>query len=295
MRAFLLAAVPLAAALGCFTLAPGCTLLWLFQNDPEGLPCELAADGTGRCLEGYTCVPRGADELPVCLKAGAKKKGEPCATSAECDEDLTCATGYTSCVDNPDDPNCSTIADAEKQRACRPVCDINDPAGCGPDELCFEAEVEGAVVAFCQQGVCGSDTDCQVIDGAEGFCVGEAVLGGRTGFCFEACDPLACSGGVCPDCTGVDGQADADTNCVNVIDETLSARTMCDTVGTVPAFAACNPFGEPCEFGSFCNAFVGGRAPFCSPWCRFPDAAPACDAPALCTQVAGELGFCAVP
>lgn len=284
----------LAVVAGATASASGCTLLWAFQNDPEGLPCELDENGKGRCLDGYACVPRGEGELPVCLKAGAKKKGEPCTSSDECDEDLTCATGYSVCNASSDDPNCSIIADEEQALACRPICDINAANDCGADELCFQ----GDGVAFCQKGVCATDGDCQTIDGVEGFCVGETVLGGRTGFCFEACDPLACAGGVCPDCTGVDGQVDPDASCLNVIDDGfLSSRTMCDTPGGIAAFEPCDPFGEPCEFGSFCNAFVAGAAPFCSPWCRFPDAAPACDPPAVCTQVeAGrELGFCALP
>jgi hypothetical protein len=284
----------LALALTAVALASGCTLLWIFQNDPDGLPCEVDEDGNGRCLEGYTCVPRGEDALPVCLRAGAKKLGEPCTIADECDRDLTCGTGYAVCATDPDDPNCSLVADAEKQLACRPICDVNSAETCGINQLCFQGETTG----FCQVGICGTDSDCQTIRGAEGFCVGEARLGGKTGFCFEGCNPLACAGGICPDCTGVDGQPDPDTNCVNVIDDGfLSARTMCDTNGTVPAFAPCDPFGEPCVHGSFCNAFVSGRAPFCSPWCRFPNAAPACNSPAVCRRVEQErdLGFCVVP
>jgi hypothetical protein len=282
----------LALFLGAGLASSGCTLLWLFNNDPERLPCEFAPGAqpvaeAGACLEGYTCVKEG-DEF-VCLKAGAKVEGEACTETAECDEDLVCATFYgVACEEDPDDANCSLIDDEEKDLACRKACDVNDPQSCAANQLCFD--VEG--VQFCQTGVCKDDTQCQVVDGAEGFCVGEIVLGGTTGFCFERCDPLQCADGVCDDCDGVDGQPDPGVNCVPVLDDVqLSDRAMCELAGEVAAFGSCAN-GARCSIGSFC-ANTGNDPLYCAPWCLVGGGAPACPNGAdKCVQIAGDLGFC---
>src|SRR5688500_12631695 len=70
-----------------------CTLLWIFNNDPAGLPCDFNSSQDGACLEGYTCIEQAQNEF-VCVAQGALGVGEPCVSSDQCDEDLTCATLY---------------------------------------------------------------------------------------------------------------------------------------------------------------------------------------------------------
>lgn len=270
-------------------LSSSCTILYLLNEDPDGLPCEIDDDGITHCLKGYTCVDKNDGSTPLCRKAGALQVGQACDEDAQCDEDLVCDTGYTSCADNPDDPNCSIVPSEQKDKACRLTCSVNDPDTCPADTLCFQ----NGDHEFCQAGTCATDSDCQ--EGFQGLCVGETVLGGKTGFCFQRCDPLRCAGGVCADCTGLDGVADPGLNCIAVLDEGLSARAMCDSVGDLQEGDTCDPVLDRCELGAFCNAAAGaalGRAPFCTRWCSFPSGAPACNSPTVCTQVSGNLGFC---
>lgn len=272
-----------------------CTLLWLLTNDPEGLPCDFSTSDTGACLDGYTCVKLDTGDS-VCLKAGKKKAGDACAKTAECGEQLVCASAYGSCLNGADDPNCDLVDDAAKNLACRPVCDINTQNSCGADQRCFELTSVAGINGFCESGVCTTDSDCGSVPGG-GLCDGEAILGGQTGFCFEVCDPLACDPATrtCPDCTGLDAVVDEGTNCVPPRDpnEVLTAgRTICDIAGGLAAFAPCGVGADTCTFGTACVNFNG--AALCRPWCTFPTGAPACDATATCTQVtAGNtLGIC---
>ncbi len=278
-----------------------CTFLYLFNSDPEGLPCDFTNSDQGACLDGYVCVnvesgdPDNPDINPVCLKAGAKKKGEACARNEECDSDLTCNTRFAACTGGGDDFNCDLVSDADKNLACRTVCDPQNPtATCNADEACVDL---GDGAPFCQSGTCTSDSDCNVHNGS-GFCIGEGNPPSKIGFCFEACNPLACSGGQCPDCKGVDGVVDASANCVPLLDEglTTSNRTMCDIIGTTADFSACDPLGEPCQGGAFCNNLIS-TGPVCTPWCFFDGSdqggSPGCSAPALCNNIDGStIGFC---
>lgn len=281
--------LPVAAVVAAFTLgASSCSLLWLFQSDPEGLPCELDANGLGACLDGYACVSRGDDQLPVCLKAAALREGEPCEVSAECMDGLTCASAYADCKGGSDDPNCSLVDNAEKELRCRTICLLGDPSKCGPDARCFQGEPDD----FCQRGVCASDSDCQARNDPA-TCVDEGRNPGRSGVCFEACDPLSCRQGTCPDCTGLDGIPDANRNCIPAIDvPALTQVTMCDAAGTTPVLAPCDPLGEPCEAGAFCNDFLPTFAPYCAQWCLYPTGAPACDGDARCEPAFDTVGVC---
>lgn len=269
--------------------APGCSLLWLFQSNPEGLPCELDESGVGSCLDGYACVARGEDELPVCLKSAALRQDEECEATEQCQDGLVCASAFAFCTGVHDDPNCSLIDDDEKVLRCRPVCTPGDHSRCGDNGRCFQ----GALGGFCQRGVCAADSDCQA-GGDNRFCVDERITG-NSGLCFETCDPLRCSGDSCADCTGLDGVPDLGQVCVPVIDEfTLSTRTMCDAAGTLPPLAACDRFGvDRCGPQSFCNDYIQGIEPYCAQWCRFPTGAPACDGNARCdSPFGGDLGIC---
>lgn len=282
------------ALVALFTLgASSCSLLWIFNNDPEGLPCADIDNQarTGRCLDGYTCVFRESDA--VCLKAGAKQAGDPCLSTDECDEDLVCATAYAQCGDDgADDVNCGLVGEAEEGLACRPACDIADPTGCPTGERCFEIQGVEGLNGFCQTGACGEDADCRTVGGNEGLCSGETGQG-KTGFCFEDCDPFSCATTSCTSCNGLDGAPDEGASCFPMPDEVLSERLVCLAHGGLPAFSQCGgPNDDICEFNTFCVSFQSQT--YCAPFCRFPSGAPACPGGEACVQIGGgQLGFCA--
>ncbi len=276
----------------CALGASSCTILYLFTSDPEGLPCADvdAATRTGRCLDGYTCVFRADDA--VCLKAGAKKAGDPCQDTDECDEELVCATAYAQCGDDgSDDVNCALVGEVEEGLACRPACDLADPAGCPTGERCFEVQGVEGVNGFCQTGACADDNECRTVNGDEGLCSGETGQG-STGFCFEDCDPFDCDGSACASCNGLDGAPDEGWSCFPVPDEVLSERLVCLPHGGLPAYSACGgPNDDICGFNTFCVTFSGQS--YCAPYCRYPSGAPACSVGHACQQIgASELGFC---
>lgn len=287
----------LRATLGLAAVAlpsASCSLLWVFNNDPEGLPCADVDNETrtGRCLEGYACVFR--ENEAVCLKAGAKQAGEPCLSSEECDEDLVCATEYAQCgADGADDVNCSLVGEAAEGLACRPVCDIADPSACPNGERCFEIQGVEGQNGFCQAGACGEDADCRTVVGNEGLCSGETGQG-KTGFCFEDCDPFSCAATSCGSCNGLDGAPDEGLSCFPMPDEVLSQRLVCLPHGGLPAFSPCGgPNDDICEFNTFCVNYQSSV--YCAPFCNYPSGAPACPGGEACVQIGatGSLGFCA--
>jgi hypothetical protein len=266
-----------------------CTLLWLFNNDPAGLPCDFTSSQEGACLEGYTCVEQANQEF-ICVAQGALGVGDVCIASDQCDEDLTCDTLYgTLCAgDGADDPICSLVADVEKERACRQICDIESPSGCPDNTLCVDGEPD-----YCQAGVCTTDTDCELVAGQGALCSGETLNEGKSGLCFEACNPLACNAqdGLCNDCTGVDGAPDG-KGCVPVPDESLGLRNVCDFPGVLANFADCSS-GERCGAGAFC--FVIGIGDLrCTPWCNASGGSPECPTNSECQRivVGNDLGHC---
>lgn len=268
-------------------LASSCSLLWIFNSDPAGLPCDFTSSQTGVCLDGYVCIEQTANEF-ICVVQGNLLKGERCVQSDQCDEGLVCATAYSSCLADGDDAICSMIPDEEKELACRDGCDISNPTTCAENERCFDGDPD-----FCQLGVCGTDGDCEPATGTNAICAGETLNEGTSGLCFQFCDPLGCDDGVCPDCTGVDGAVDLDQACVPVFDEITGNRNVCATVGDLPFFADCGS-GLGCVSGSFCGT-VDNVTSECLPWCRFgqqgaPQCPPAPDS--TCTSLGGELGFC---
>ena len=265
-----------------------CSLLWLFNSDPAGLPCDFTSSQNGEsgvCLDGYVCVEQAESEF-ICLVQGNLQKGEPCVQSEQCDESLTCATAYADCLVDGDDPICSMIPDAEKQLACRETCDIGNPTTCADNERCFDFEPD-----FCQLGVCSADSDCELVAGSNALCAGEQLNEGTSGLCFQFCDPLVCDDDVCSDCTGVNGQVNTDESCVPVFDEVVSTRNVCGTIGTQEFFADCGG-GEGCVAGSFCGT-VDGVTSICVPWCRFNSKnSPQCPSDSQCGGVGGDLGIC---
>jgi hypothetical protein len=151
---------------------------------------------------------------------------------------------------------------------------------------------------FCQEGTCATDSDCQGIAGSAGLCVNE--IGGRTGLCFELCDPFACDNatGLCGSCNGLDGAPDEFFSCFPPPDEFLigvnASRLVCLPHGNLQPFDACgDPGSDICGFNTFCANT--GTAVYCAPYCRFPNGAPACDQ-GTCTQITAgsDLGFCAL-
>lgn len=268
-----------------------CTLLWIFNNDPAGLPCDFTSSQGGACLEGYVCIEQAQDEF-VCVAQGALDVDEACAASDQCGEDLTCATFYgQACADGgDDDANCSLVepADIEKNLACHTICEIGNPSTCPNDTLCVDGEPD-----FCARGVCTTDSDCELVAGEGALCSGEGLNEGKSGLCFEACNPLACDAttGLCNDCTGVDGAADGKT-CVPVADEVgVSLRNVCAFPGTLEPFADCTS-GAGCVAGTFCGQLAVGVFR-CTPWCNAAGGAPACPVGSVCQSVLGSnLGVC---
>jgi hypothetical protein len=279
-----------ALALACGVVSSSsCTLLWIFNNDPAGLPCDFTSSQEGTCLEGYVCKQQSNNEF-ICVAKGALAADEACALSDECDEGLTCDTFYgLLCADGgDDDANCSLVdpPDVEKNLACHVICEIGNASTCPSDMLCVDGEPD-----FCARGVCATDSDCELVAGQGALCAGEGLNEGKSGLCFEACNPLACDAatGICNDCTGVDGAPDGKA-CVPVQDEALSSRNVCDFPGTLPAFADCST-GEGCVAGSFCGQFAVDVF-LCTPWCNAAGGAPECPVNSVCTPVVGDLGVC---
>lgn len=277
------------AALASLTTS-SCTLLWIFNNDPAGLPCDFTSSQEGTCLEGYVCKEQAANEF-ICVAKGALAVDEPCALSDECGEDLTCGTfyGQLCAADGDDDANCSLVTqpDVEKNLACHEICEITNPSTCPNDTLCVDGEPD-----FCARGVCTTDSDCELVAGQGALCSGEALNEGRSGLCFQFCNPLACdaSTGVCPQCTGVDDVVDTAKTCVPVPDEALSLRNVCDFAGTLPAFADCST-GEGCVAGSFCGQLAVDDFR-CTPWCNADGGAPECPVNSACSRIGASLGVC---
>jgi hypothetical protein len=275
------------------SLSSSCLVLYFLNEDPNQLPCDTSNDPHGQCLEGYVCVSadHGDGTAPqlLCVKAGFKTEGEPCAKTQECSSGLVCSTFYNDCAGAaPDDINCNLISEADKGNTCRPTCDpAKTTATCAIDERCFEVTGEN----FCQAGTCSSDSDCNTSTSDHpALCSGVESQGGKTGLCFLDCNPLNCTNGQCPDCVTLSGAVDVNKQCLPSVDAQLgSLRIICDDIGTVADFQPCD--GQNlCQFGSFCNITDQGNV--CTPWCDL--SAPACDNPHVCTQIANNsnIGFC---
>ena len=275
-------------AAGLSLSAPACTVIYAFNSDPGGLACE-----SGQCLDGYTCVDN------ICVNAGAKKAGDLCAKTAECESGLYCGSQYRQCVEGDpaadnganDDVNCALTVDEDEDMRCRLICDPAETAPCPQGQRCWlpPPDTEG-VTGFCQQGTCAADSECASQDA---LCSGAIGLG-KLGTCSENCDPLECTAQTCSGCEGLDGVPDAPYTCAPPIFESVTLRTVCTDAGGIPPYGACGSInGDLCSPGTFCIESTTGGSPFCSPWCRFPSGAPACPNQSdVCTLVGGSVGFC---
>jgi hypothetical protein len=248
--------------------ASGCTLLWLFNNDPEGLPCDFSESKVGRCLEGYTCVG-GA-----CARAGEKVIGDPCARNEECGSGLACAVpdAFRSCEDDGDDVNCALLDEDELELRCRQTCETVDDTSCASGERCWLlSDVEG------------SDAIC-----------GGAFESGPTGICQERCAPLTCAPNTaCTGCDGLDNLPDPGLNCIpQAFTAVNDFRFICDAAGSTPSFFECGAPGQDlCQLGSFCLQLLDGTG-VCVPWCAVSGGNPECPAGSTCQAVDGTIGFC---
>jgi hypothetical protein len=282
----------LAATLANVMSASGCTLLWLFNNDPEGLPCDFSESKAGGCLDGYTCVGG------LCMAAAEKVIGDPCARSEECARGLACAVpdGFRSCEDDGDDVNCALLDEDDLELRCRQSCETVDDTSCASGERCWLlSDVEG-VPGVCAKGTCATDTECRTIDGSDAIC-GGAFEAGTSGLCEETCAPLSCRvNDTCAGCDGLDnvvGDAELGFNCAPQAGTAVQDfRYVCTASGSTPDFAACGgPTDDLCRFGAFCIGFTDGTAA-CVPWCASGGGNPACPQGSACQDIDGTLGFC---
>ena len=266
------AVVVMALAFAAFST--GCTLIYATTANEENLPCGTDPE-VPRCLDGYACVT-AEDKIDRCVRAGFKAVGEACVASEECADGGFCADGYAGlCPVGSTDLNCARLANADTGLKCRAPCDTANGFSCSAGNRCFFAGSEGEI-AFCQVGICASDSDCSG-GGVDGICVGEFVSGGRSGLCAPACDPLGCFDNT--DCPCADEET-----CGTPPDEAgASAHNICNPIGDRVGGQVCDPL-NPCGFNETCvQRNVGDFV--CVDWCRVGSGAPECVGGARCDGV----------
>lgn len=279
-------------ALGCLG---GCSIWFLANQDPAGLPC---ADTSPFCLDTYTCVDG------LCLKAAALGEGQECRGDEECEDELVCTNAY-----NADecgvDINCelgrTTIATADTlrcHRTCNPNGVLTDECALG--ERCHP-DLTGRADGWCQAGTCTTPTDCggNAVNAAQNICIGgDANPGGNTpgsGLCLEGCDPLQCQVDVgCFGCTQTQNPTTGGLNAMGCEPFLITSNVACIEAGGVAHDGICDNVTTFCSAGSWCNIPQGAASGFCSKWCRLGGGAPACNAAhPNCNAVAGAVfGFC---
>lgn len=287
--------------------ASGCTLLWLFNNDPQGLPCQITKEHPeGECLDGYVCIVE--NDAPICVHAHTLEAGELCARTDQCKPGLACDIGpYRECAAGAvrDDINCKLIAKEETEKRCRQSCDGTfDDKICNKGERCFTVEDpdDKTIKGVCQPGTCASDSDCATADDDGAVCA-TAFGGGKTGLCVETCDPISCvpsQGGVCAGCDGLDDDADG-LNCIPLVDVLHPGGTglfpICTNPGGQAAFTLCAVQGaEDCEVGTFCTIASPGDdlgTAYCAPYCSAAGGNPECpNGPEKCQPLSATIGYC---
>ncbi|MFZ9886501.1 MAG: hypothetical protein ACO3JL_03270 [Myxococcota bacterium] len=262
----------------------GCTLWFLLNEDPEGLPCD---EPPTECLAGYTCVDGR------CLRAAVGGVGDQCQEDGECTDGLVCTNAYDegscgadiNCSLGRSDPDGATLR-------CRRVCNPNDDPRdtCAPGERCFPDE-KGQ--GWCQQGTCTGGSDCgrNDLNDLQNVCVGASINPTGSGLCTYGCDPLGCnplSG--CPDCPQANaaGQA-AVFGCEPY--EGVLYNVGCIEAGSVPHGGPCDVSNAFCQAGAFC-LFDGGQTGRCARFCRVGGGNPECDAGQACNPITNQFGYC---
>ena len=259
---------------GVMVVSAGCTIFYLVEQDPEGLPC----DPTGGCLANYICVEG------YCRTAAQGGPGTQCTLDDECEDGLICADAYAEdqCAN---DINCALGA-GEGLR-CRTICNPAEPArdNCPGGDRCH-ADQTAAVQGWCQSGTCELDSDCgtNTLSNLPNLCSDISNVG-AAGLCFLGCDPLQCS-----PAAGCSGCPVEKSGCEPV---DLITRFGCIEPGTAPHQSTCGQ-GVYCQAGSFCFIADGQTTGVCARFCDVQGGAPACDAPARCNAIDANsnVGIC---
>jgi hypothetical protein len=263
-----------------------CSILYLTSSSEENLPCGADLEQP-RCLDGYACVV-AADDVERCVRANFKEVGEECVSSDECKDGGICGDAYAElCPTGSTDLNCSRLGNADTGLRCRAPCDDANNFACDAGSRCF-FPLDEEDEPFCQVGICATDSDCSG-DGEVGVCVGEAVSGGRSGLCAQACEPLACFdrnvGGACP-CASSE-------SCSTPPDEgNPTDHNICQATGTIRSKETCNAV-ETCVDGNTC-LLLNTSTQVCLQWCNVNGGAPTCPNGDLCQGVSlsSNLGIC---
>lgn len=264
-------------------LSSSCTILYVLNSSEENLACG-PDDGNPRCLDGFVCTA-GVDGLERCVKAAFKNEGESCIDSGECVDGGVCADIYADRCGDDIAPehilDCALRDLGDGGLRCRRTC--KDDFTCGADLRCFDLG-SFQIPPFCQKGTCATDSDC-LANNTRGFCIEEALNGGRSGLCRVECDPLRCFD-LGADCTCVEGQT-----CASPPDDgAVSSRAICTVPGTFGQGISCDVVNG-CLAGFTC-APIEDTGTVCLQWC---DAAgggpPACDV-GFCQNVDGDVGIC---
>lgn len=281
----------------CALGAAGCSIWFLANQDPAGLPC---ADTSPFCLEGYTCIDG------LCLRAAALGEGDACQGDGECEEGLICANAFD--VDEcGDDLNCQlgrdTVPGADTKR-CHSTCNPNGVVAdeCAAGERC-NADLTGRADGWCQSGTCTTQTECGTngVNGAQNICLGgeaNPAVGSSnpgSGLCLEGCNPLECSPTAgCAGCTQTSNPNTGGLNTMGCEPFVISSNVGCIEAGTVAHDGACDNVTTFCSPGSWCNIADGAASGYCAKWCRPGGGQPACNATyPTCNPIAGtEFGYC---
>jgi hypothetical protein len=287
MRASLLPRLSLLVVVGVLAASAGCSILYLTSSSEENLPCGTDLEKP-RCLDGYACVV-AADDIERCVRANFKEVGETCVSSDECKDGGVCADAYTDlCPTGSTDLNCSRLANADTGLRCRAPCDDANNFACAAGTRCFFPS-DDEVAPFCQVGICATDSDCSA-NGEVGVCVGEALSGGTSGLCAQACEPLPCfdrsvGAGGCP-CASSE-------SCSTPPDEANPTdHNICQATGVIRSQETCNAVNT-CVDNNTCVLLTTGTQ-VCQQWCNVNGGAPTCPNGGLCQGVSpsSNLGIC---